>query len=105
LGLQVFPIDTPVLRVRHLLAAGRLAKALGFDAVVLEDHPAWGPEPCLHPGALAVATERAVAQLGALIQAGIPYVIVEALDAADQETIRPLAERIVPALSRQAIGL
>ena len=57
-GVQVFPIDTPTDRARHLLAAGRLVEALGFDALFLGDHPAWGPEPWVHLGALAVATDR-----------------------------------------------
>lgn len=42
--------------------------------------------------------ERAVAHFGDLVDAGIQYVIVETLDAADVETIRLLAERVVPRL-------
>lgn len=37
LPLQVFPNDTPTDKARHLLAAGRLAEALGFDAFFVGD--------------------------------------------------------------------
>jgi alkanesulfonate monooxygenase SsuD/methylene tetrahydromethanopterin reductase-like flavin-dependent oxidoreductase (luciferase family) len=40
--------------------------------------------------------ERAVAHFQALIEAGIQYFIVETLDAADEETIRLLANQVVP---------
>ena len=39
-GLQVFPIDTPSDPVRQMLAAGRHAEELGFDAFFFGDHPA-----------------------------------------------------------------
>jgi alkanesulfonate monooxygenase SsuD/methylene tetrahydromethanopterin reductase-like flavin-dependent oxidoreductase (luciferase family) len=57
-ALQVFPIDTPVDPGMHLLAAGRLAEELGFDAFFVGDHPAWALDPWLHLAALAVTTER-----------------------------------------------
>src|SRR4051794_39402559 len=57
-ALHVFPIDTPGDKSRHLLAAGRLAEALGFDAFFVGDHPAWAPEAWVHLAALAVQTER-----------------------------------------------
>ncbi|HEX5417332.1 MAG TPA: TIGR03619 family F420-dependent LLM class oxidoreductase [Chloroflexota bacterium] len=57
-ALQVFPIDTRVDPARHLLAAGRLAEDLGFDALFLGDHPAWALECWVHLAALAVQTER-----------------------------------------------
>ena len=57
-ALQVFPIDTPVDPAAHLLAAGRLAEDLGFDAFFVGDHPAWALDPWLHLAALAVTTER-----------------------------------------------
>lgn len=57
-GLQVFPIDTPSHPARHLLAAGQLADALGFDAFFVGDHPAWGLEGWLHLAAVAVTTTR-----------------------------------------------
>jgi alkanesulfonate monooxygenase SsuD/methylene tetrahydromethanopterin reductase-like flavin-dependent oxidoreductase (luciferase family) len=57
-ALQVFPIDTPVDPAAHLLAAGRLAEELGFDAFFVGDHPAWALDPWLHLAALAVTSER-----------------------------------------------
>jgi hypothetical protein len=44
-ALQVFPSDTPVNPAAHLLAAGRLAEDLGFDAFFVGDHPAWALDP------------------------------------------------------------
>ena len=57
-ALQVFPIDTKTEPGRHLLAAGQLAEALGFDAFFTGDHPAWGLEGWMPLAALAVKTER-----------------------------------------------
>jgi alkanesulfonate monooxygenase SsuD/methylene tetrahydromethanopterin reductase-like flavin-dependent oxidoreductase (luciferase family) len=57
-ALQAFPIDTPTDKGRHLLAAGRLAEALGFDGFFVSDHPGWALDPWPHLGALAVTTER-----------------------------------------------
>ncbi len=57
-GLQVFPVDTPTEPVAHMLAAGRLADELGFDAFWFGDHPAWGPDCWVHMAAVAVQTER-----------------------------------------------
>lgn len=57
-GLQVFPLDTPDEPVRRMLAAGRLAEELGFDAFYFGDHPSWGPECWLHMAALAATTGR-----------------------------------------------
>jgi alkanesulfonate monooxygenase SsuD/methylene tetrahydromethanopterin reductase-like flavin-dependent oxidoreductase (luciferase family) len=57
-ALQVFPIETREEPARHLLAAGRLAEALGYDAFFVSDHPAWGLEGWTHMAALAVLTER-----------------------------------------------
>jgi alkanesulfonate monooxygenase SsuD/methylene tetrahydromethanopterin reductase-like flavin-dependent oxidoreductase (luciferase family) len=57
-ALQVFPIDTPVDPAAHLLAAGRLAEDLGFDAFFVGDHPAWALEPWLHLAALAATSGR-----------------------------------------------
>jgi alkanesulfonate monooxygenase SsuD/methylene tetrahydromethanopterin reductase-like flavin-dependent oxidoreductase (luciferase family) len=42
----------------QLLAAGRLAEALGFDAFFTGDHPSWQADPWLHMAALAGMTER-----------------------------------------------
>ena len=57
-GLQIFPIDTKIDPARHLLAAGQLAEELGFDALLLGDHPAWALECWVHLAALAVTTSR-----------------------------------------------
>jgi len=57
-ALHVFPIDTPVDPAAHLLAAGRLAEDLGFDAFFVGDHPAWALDPWVHLAALAVTTRR-----------------------------------------------
>jgi alkanesulfonate monooxygenase SsuD/methylene tetrahydromethanopterin reductase-like flavin-dependent oxidoreductase (luciferase family) len=43
---------------QSVLAAGRLAEELGFDAFLAADHPSWQSEPWLHLTALAVTTER-----------------------------------------------
>jgi alkanesulfonate monooxygenase SsuD/methylene tetrahydromethanopterin reductase-like flavin-dependent oxidoreductase (luciferase family) len=43
---------------KSVLAAGRLAEVLGFDAFLAADHPSWQSEPWLHLAALAVCTER-----------------------------------------------
>ncbi len=64
-ALQVFPNDTKSDPARHLLAAGRLAEALGFDAFFMGDHPAWGLEGWLHLAALAVTTTRI--RLGSIV--------------------------------------
>ena len=55
---------------KQLVAAGRQADALGFDAFFLGDHPAWAPECWLHLAALAVTTERV--GLGQMVAAA-PY--------------------------------
>src|SRR5438552_1004764 len=57
-ALHVFPIDTPVDPAAHLLAAGRLAEDLGFNAFFVGDHPAWALDPWLHLAALAATTGR-----------------------------------------------
>ncbi len=43
---------------RRVLAAGRLAEQLGFDACFTGDHPSWQPEVWLHMAALAATTTR-----------------------------------------------
>jgi alkanesulfonate monooxygenase SsuD/methylene tetrahydromethanopterin reductase-like flavin-dependent oxidoreductase (luciferase family) len=57
-ALQVFPIDTKEDPGHQLLAAGRLAEQLGFEALFCGDHPAWALDPWVHLAALAVTTER-----------------------------------------------
>ncbi|HXF60780.1 MAG TPA: LLM class flavin-dependent oxidoreductase [Caldilineaceae bacterium] len=64
-GVQIFPIGTPHEPSHQLLAAGRLVEQLGLDAFYVSDHPAWGLEPWLHLGALAVVTERV--RLGCIV--------------------------------------
>lgn len=64
-GLQVFPNDTKTDPAGHLLAAGRLAEELGFDAFFCGDHPAWGLDGWLHLAALAATTRRI--RLGSLV--------------------------------------
>jgi alkanesulfonate monooxygenase SsuD/methylene tetrahydromethanopterin reductase-like flavin-dependent oxidoreductase (luciferase family) len=43
---------------RSVVAAGRLAEELGFDAFFTGDHPSWQSEVWLHMAALAGATQR-----------------------------------------------
>jgi alkanesulfonate monooxygenase SsuD/methylene tetrahydromethanopterin reductase-like flavin-dependent oxidoreductase (luciferase family) len=43
---------------QSVLAAGRLAEALGFDAFFTGDHPSWQSEVWLHMAALAGTTDR-----------------------------------------------
>jgi alkanesulfonate monooxygenase SsuD/methylene tetrahydromethanopterin reductase-like flavin-dependent oxidoreductase (luciferase family) len=57
-ALQVFPLETREKPGRQLVAAGRLAETLGFDAFFVGDHPAWGLDPWIHLAALATATTR-----------------------------------------------
>lgn len=52
------PLDTKTDPARHLLAAAHLAESLGFDAIFLGDHPAWGIECWTHLAALAATTQR-----------------------------------------------
>jgi len=63
--LQLFPQGIGADRSRQLLETGRLAEALGYDAFLIGDHPARGPEPWLHLAALAMATQRI--RLGSLV--------------------------------------
>ncbi|MGH2615458.1 MAG: LLM class flavin-dependent oxidoreductase [Thermomicrobiales bacterium] len=49
--------DDPTPGAR-LLAAGRLAEALGFDAFFTGEHPSWQSDPWLHMAALASTTKR-----------------------------------------------
>jgi alkanesulfonate monooxygenase SsuD/methylene tetrahydromethanopterin reductase-like flavin-dependent oxidoreductase (luciferase family) len=48
--------------------------------------------------ALAYTPEQAVTYYQALVEAGIQYFIVQTLDAADEDTMRLLAEQVVPAI-------
>src|SRR4051795_7120969 len=57
-GLQAIPAAHDSDPTSRVMAAGRLAEALGFDAFFLGDHPAYTPEVWVHLGALAVQTSR-----------------------------------------------
>jgi hypothetical protein len=48
--------------------------------------------------AVACTPEQAVVYYQTLANAGLQYFVVELLDAADQETIHLLAERVIPEL-------
>jgi alkanesulfonate monooxygenase SsuD/methylene tetrahydromethanopterin reductase-like flavin-dependent oxidoreductase (luciferase family) len=50
--------------------------------------------------ALACTPEQAISYYQELVNAGIQYFIIQTLDAADEETIRLLAEMVMPAISR-----
>lgn len=57
-ALQVDTLNDDSTPTERVLAAGRLAEELGFDAFFTGDHPTWAPEVWLHMAALAVITER-----------------------------------------------
>lgn len=57
-ALQVGVISADPDVGARVLAAGRIAEELGFDAFFLGDHPAYSPDAWLHLGALAVQTAR-----------------------------------------------
>jgi alkanesulfonate monooxygenase SsuD/methylene tetrahydromethanopterin reductase-like flavin-dependent oxidoreductase (luciferase family) len=52
------------------------------------------------PFLLATTPEDAVTHYRSIIDAGIRYIIVETLDAADEETIRLFAEQVMPRVAR-----
>src|SRR5215216_4412671 len=64
-GLQAFALPDDPDPAPRLMAAGRHADTLGFDAFFLGDHPAYAPEVWLHLGALAVQTSRV--RLGSVV--------------------------------------
>ncbi len=85
-GLQVFPVETRNDPTRALLAAGRLAEELGFDAFFFGDHPAWGLECWVHMAALATTTNRI--RLGPnVICAGYRHPVLTARLAADLDNL------------------
>ena len=57
-ALQVDTLNDDPAPTERVLAAGRLAEELGFDAFLTGDHPTWAPEVWLHMAALAVSTQR-----------------------------------------------
>ena len=52
-ALQVDTLNDDPAPTERVLAAGRLAEELGFDAFLTGDHPTWAPEVWLHMAALA----------------------------------------------------
>jgi alkanesulfonate monooxygenase SsuD/methylene tetrahydromethanopterin reductase-like flavin-dependent oxidoreductase (luciferase family) len=57
-ALELATTDTPTNASQHVLDSGQLAEALGFDAVLLPDHPTFMPDSWLHLAALAARTQR-----------------------------------------------
>src|SRR5688500_17687733 len=64
-GLQAFALTHDADPAPRVMAAARLADALGFDAFFIGDHPAYAPDVWLHLGALAVQTSRV--RLGSVV--------------------------------------
>ncbi len=85
-GLQVFPQPDDPEPTKRVLAAGRLAEELGFDAFFIGDHPAYAPEPWLHLAVLAATTERI--RLGSIVScAGYRPPVMTARLAADLDNL------------------
>ncbi|CAA9566059.1 MAG: hypothetical protein AVDCRST_MAG19-2273 [uncultured Thermomicrobiales bacterium] len=85
-GLQVVARPDDPVPAQRVLAAGRLADALGFDAFFLGDHPAYGLEPWLHLGVLAATTTRV--RLGSVVlSAGYRPPVLTARLAADLDNL------------------
>ena len=85
-GLQAFARPDDPAPAQSILAAGRLADALGFDAFFIGDHPAYAPEAWLHLGALAAQTSRI--RLGSVVGcAGYRPPVLAARLAADLDNL------------------
>src|ERR687894_30191 len=85
-GLQAFALPQDPDPGRRVVAAGRMADALGFDAFFIGDHPAYAPEVWLHLGALAVQTSRV--RLGSVVLcAGYRPPVLTARLAADLDNL------------------
>jgi alkanesulfonate monooxygenase SsuD/methylene tetrahydromethanopterin reductase-like flavin-dependent oxidoreductase (luciferase family) len=85
-GLQAFALPHDPDSAPRVMAAGRLADTLGFDAFFLGDHPAYAPEVWLHLGALAVQTSRV--RLGSVVLcAGYRPPVLTARLAADLDNL------------------
>jgi alkanesulfonate monooxygenase SsuD/methylene tetrahydromethanopterin reductase-like flavin-dependent oxidoreductase (luciferase family) len=103
---------------RHLVAAGRSSDAvlrthftgwliLAEDEERLDAKVRWmlpeGIEQRFSGGwagyAVAASPEQAVAMYRSLVAAGIEYFVITTLDASDTETIRLLAERVIPSVA------
>ena len=85
-GLQAFPAPYDPDPTSRVMAAGRLADELGFDAFLLGDHPAYAPEVWLHLAAVAVQTSRV--RLGSVVLcAGYRPPVLTARLAADLDNL------------------
>ena len=85
-GLQAFALPHDPDPAPRVLAAGRMADTLGFDAFYLGDHPAYAPEVWLHLGALAAQTSRV--RLGSVVLcAGYRPPVLTARLAADLDNL------------------
>jgi alkanesulfonate monooxygenase SsuD/methylene tetrahydromethanopterin reductase-like flavin-dependent oxidoreductase (luciferase family) len=85
-GLQAIPAPHDSDPTSRVMAAGRLADTLGFDAFFLGDHPAYAPEVWVHLGALAVQTSRV--RLGSVVLcAGYRPPVLTARLAADLDNL------------------
>jgi alkanesulfonate monooxygenase SsuD/methylene tetrahydromethanopterin reductase-like flavin-dependent oxidoreductase (luciferase family) len=98
-GLQAFARPDDPEPADRIMAAGRLADALGLDAFFIGDHPAYAPDVWLHLGALAVQTSRV--RLGSVVLcAGYRPPVLTARLAADLDNlsggIRPARLAISP---------
>ena len=85
-GLQAVALPHDPAPAPRMMAAGRLADTLGFDAFFIGDHPAYAPEVWLHLGALAVQTSRV--RLGSVVLcAGYRPPVLTARLAADLDNL------------------
>src|SRR3954452_22887052 len=85
-GLQAIPTPHDSDPTSRVMAAGRLADTLGFDAFFIGDHPAYAPEVWVHLGALAVQTSRI--RLGSVVLcAGYRPPVLTARLAADLDNL------------------
>jgi alkanesulfonate monooxygenase SsuD/methylene tetrahydromethanopterin reductase-like flavin-dependent oxidoreductase (luciferase family) len=85
-GLQAFALPHDPDPAPRVMAAGRLADSLAFDAFFIGDHPAYAPEVWLHLGALAVQTSRV--RLGSVVLcAGYRPPVLTARLAADLDNL------------------
>ncbi len=109
---QVDTLNDDPAPTERVLAAGRLAEELGFDAYFTGDHRTWQPEVWLHMAALAVTTERI--GLGPMVSCVLyrPPVLTARL-AADLDHLsrgrlgllaREIAPKVRPALTATGAG-
>jgi alkanesulfonate monooxygenase SsuD/methylene tetrahydromethanopterin reductase-like flavin-dependent oxidoreductase (luciferase family) len=85
-GLQAFAQPDDPHPAASILAAGRLADSLGFDAFFIGDHPAYASDAWLHLTVLALQTERI--RLGSVVLcAGYRPPVLTARLAADLDNL------------------